>query len=380
MAAPAAVPGPPPTGGGREQGFRAVVGVLELSEEALVAAVAAYRLRRDKRHVSFSTRRFRGIVMNTMLQGLGWRANEPWLQEVTLPADFPWGETGLDTHRRGRVRQGAVVRLADHAGPAVVPAGGDGGAGGVAGHRPAIQPVDRLLGAEVVLVGVGRRATGRTARADHVHQWPAIPQLGTTRELAHALGKAAHLVGRDTSVLDETEVSRATVESVAENTSDAVVAPLVWGAVLGVPGLLGYRAANTLDAMVGHRGERYGRFGWASARLDDLLNLPGARLSGLLAAALAPTVGGRPSAALHAWRRDARRHPSPNAGVVEAAFAGALGVRLGGRNHYAHGTEDRVVLGDGPPPTRADIGRAVRLADAVGTGAVVVAAVVAARH
>lgn len=170
-------------------------------------------------------------------------------------------------------------------------------------------------------------------------------------DLPGARQRLTHLVGRDTSVLDEAEVSRAVVESVAENTSDAVVAPLVWGALLGVPGLVGYRAANTLDAMVGHRGERYGRFGWASARFDDLLNLPGARLSGVLAAALAPTVGGRPSAALHAWRRDARRHPSPNAGVVEAAFAGALGVRLGGRNHYAHGTEDRMVLGDGRPRT-----------------------------
>ncbi|WP_374457102.1 cobalamin biosynthesis protein [Nocardioides sp.] len=192
-------------------------------------------------------------------------------------------------------------------------------------------------------------------------------------DLPGARQRLTHLVGRDTSVLDEGEVSRATVESVAENTSDAVVAPLVWGALLGVPGLLGYRAANTLDAMVGHRGERYGRFGWASARFDDLLNLPGARLSGLLAAVLAPAVGGSPVAALRAWARDARRHPSPNAGVVEAAFAGALGVRLGGRNHYGHGVEDRVLLGDGPPPTRDDIDRAVRLAQHVGTGAVVVA-------
>jgi adenosylcobinamide-phosphate synthase len=205
----------------------------------------------------------------------------------------------------------------------------------------------------------------------------AVHRLLATDDLPGARQRVTHLVGRDTSVLDEGEVSRATVESVAENTSDAVVAPLVWGAVLGVPGLLGYRAANTLDAMVGHRGARYGRFGWASARFDDLLNLPGARLSGLLAAALAPTVGGSPAAALRAWARDARRHPSPNAGVVEAAFAGALGVRLGGRNHYAHGVEDRVLLGDGPPPARDDIDRAVRLARHVGTGAVAVAALVA---
>ena len=123
---------------------------------------------------------------------------------------------------------------------------------------------------------------------------------------------------------------RATVESVAENTSDAVVAPLLWGAVAGVPGLLGYRAVNTLDAMVGHLSARYARFGWASARADDVANAVPARVAALLAAAAAPVVGGEPRGALSAWRRDAHRHPSPNAGPVEAAFAGALGRRLGG--------------------------------------------------
>lgn len=228
-----------------------------------------------------------------------------------------------------------------------------------------------LVTAAATWTVLGGTSLGREARAVH--------DLLATGDLPGARQRLTHLVGRDTTVLDEAEVSRATVESVAENTSDAVVAPLVWGAVLGVPGLLGYRAANTLDAMVGHRGERYGRFGWASARFDDLLNLPAARLSGLLAAALAPAVGGSPAAALAAWTRDARRHPSPNAGVVEAAFAGALGVRLGGRNHYAHGVEDRVLLGDGPSPTRHDIARSVRLADAVGAGAVVVAALATTR-
>ena len=229
-----------------------------------------------------------------------------------------------------------------------------------------------LLTAAATWTVLGGTSLGREAAAVH--------DLLAGDDLPGARQRLTHLVGRDTSVLDEGEVSRASVESVAENTSDAVVAPLLWGALLGVPGLLGYRAANTLDAMVGHRGERYGRFGWASARFDDLLNLPGARLSGLLAAALAPSVGGRPVAALTAWARDARRHPSPNAGVVEAAFAGALGVRLGGRNHYAHGVEDRVLLGDGPPPSRADIDRSVRLADAVGTGAVALAAAIALRR
>jgi adenosylcobinamide-phosphate synthase len=229
-----------------------------------------------------------------------------------------------------------------------------------------------LLTAAATWTVLGGTSLGREAAAVH--------GLLVADDLPGARQRLTHLVGRDTSVLDEGEVSRATVESVAENTSDAVVAPLVWGGLLGIPGLLGYRAANTLDAMVGHRGEKYGRFGWASARFDDLLNLPGARVSGVLAAGLAPTIGGRRLDALKAWARDARRHPSPNAGVVEAAFAGALGVRLGGTNTYAHGTEDRVILGDGPPPTRDDIDRSVRLAERVGTGAVVVAVLIALSH
>ncbi len=183
-------------------------------------------------------------------------------------------------------------------------------------------------------------------------------------DLAAARVQVTHLVGRDPSRLDADELARACVESVAENTSDAVVAPLLWGAVAGVPGLLAYRAANTLDAMVGHRSERYLRFGWAAARLDDILNLAPARLAGLLAALAAPLVGGSPGGAVTAVRRDAARHPSPNAGVVEAAFAGALGVRLGGVNVYAGHVEDRGTLGDGRRIAVADVARSVRLSRA----------------
>jgi adenosylcobinamide-phosphate synthase len=192
-----------------------------------------------------------------------------------------------------------------------------------------------------------------------------VGRLLAAGDLAAARRQVARLVGRDTSVLDATGVARAALESVAENTSDAVVAPLVWGALFGAPGLLGYRAANTLDAMVGHRSPRYERFGWAAARLDDLLNLPGARLTALLATLL----GDDPAGAWRAWRRDARHHPSPNAGPVEAAFAGALGVRLGGVNVYAGRTEDRHVLGDGRAPTHEDLARARRLASRVGWAA-----------
>ncbi|MCW2773265.1 MAG: hypothetical protein JWN91_1591 [Nocardioides sp.] len=193
----------------------------------------------------------------------------------------------------------------------------------------------------------------------------AVEALLDSGDLPGARQRLTHLVGRDTSALDESEIARAVIESLAENTSDAVVAPLVWGAVAGVPGLLAHRAANTLDAMVGHRNARYERFGWAAARLDDVLNLPGSRLTALLAVAL----GGNPGEAWRTWRRDAAGHPSPNAGPVEAAFAGALGVRLGGVNTYGDRVEDRHVLGDGRAPTRHDITRARRLARRVGWGA-----------
>jgi adenosylcobinamide-phosphate synthase len=188
-------------------------------------------------------------------------------------------------------------------------------------------------------------------------------------DLAAARERLPHLCGRDPEHLDEDGIARAVVESVAENTSDAVVGPLVWGAVAGVPGLVAYRAVNTLDAMVGHRSPRYARFGWASARLDDLANLLPSRLTALLATALAPVVGGRVPRAWHAWHRDGRAHPSPNAGPVEAAFAGALGRTLGGRLAYGGRVEERPLLGDGPAPTTADIARAARLSAAVGAAA-----------
>ncbi|NYI43121.1 adenosylcobinamide-phosphate synthase [Nocardioides aromaticivorans] len=201
----------------------------------------------------------------------------------------------------------------------------------------------------------------------------AVSRLLADGRLPEARVQLTHLVGRDTSRLEEGEVVRATLESLAENTSDAVVAPLVWGAVAGVPGLLGYRAANTLDAMVGHRSPRYERFGWAAARFDDLLNLPGSRLTAALATGIGPDRAG----AWRTWRRDAAGHPSPNAGPVEASFAGALGIRLGGTNDYAGRIEHRAVMGDGPLPDRTDLDRARTLARRIGAGAVLAAATLA---
>jgi adenosylcobinamide-phosphate synthase len=150
------------------------------------------------------------------------------------------------------------------------------------------------------------------------------------------------------------------------------MAPVMWAAVAGVPAVLVYRGANTLDAMIGHRSPKYARFGWTAARFDDAANFAAARLTALLVAACAPVVGGSPAEAVRAWRRDAARHPSPNAGVVEAAFAGALGVRLGGPTQYAHELEIRPTLGDGRAPEVSDLARAVRLSRIVQAAAVAV--------
>jgi adenosylcobinamide-phosphate synthase len=190
-------------------------------------------------------------------------------------------------------------------------------------------------------------------------------ELLTSGDLDGARRLLPSLCGRDPALLDAAGLTRATVESIAENTSDAQVAPLLWAVAGGVPGVLGYRAINTLDAMIGHRSPRYARFGWAAAKLDDAANYAPARVTAALTVVCAPIVGGSPSGAVIAWRRDAGRHPSPNAGVVEAAFAGALGVQLGGPTQYHYELQIRPALGAGPPPSVTDLRRAVRLSRAV---------------
>lgn len=237
---------------------------------------------------------------------------------------------------------------------------------GVAAMRVDVGAVPRAaltaLAAWTVLGGSSLRAEART-----VHRLLAAGDLPGARR------RLPYLCGRDPEGLDAAGLARASVESVAENTSDAVVGPLLFGALGGVPGLLAYRAVNTLDAMVGHRSPRHLRFGWAAARADDLANLLPARLTAGLAVALAPLAGGRPAPALRVWRRDGRRHPSPNAGQVEAAFAGVLGRSLGGRLSYGGRVQDRPVLGSGPVPEPADVLRAVRLSGAVSAAAALLA-------
>lgn len=246
------------------------------------------------------------------------------------------------------------------------------GAAACAGRAVEFVPRTRaraVLAAASVWLALGARSLASEGRA--------LAALVERGDLAEARVRARALVGRDTAALDERELCRAAVESIAENTADAVIGPLLWGAVAGPAGVLAYRAANTLDAMVGHRSLRYERFGWAAARLDDLLTWPAARLGALLAVALAPAVGGSRSDSWRVVCCDGSRHPSPNAGRLEAAFAGALEVRLGGANTYDGRRERRPTLGEGPAPTPLDVERAVRLSSAVGALAALLLALLA---
>ena len=154
------------------------------------------------------------------------------------------------------------------------------------------------------------------------------------------------LVGRDTQHLSEKEVTRAVFETVAENMSDAIVAPLFYLAILGVPGMVAYKAVNTMDSMIGYKNDRYIRFGWAAARLDDVANYIPARITACLIVFSAALMRLRWRRAIHVVFRDARLQPSPNAGYPEAALAGALGVQLGGLNYYFGRPVEKPFLGD----------------------------------
>ncbi|MGW0915628.1 cobalamin biosynthesis protein [Streptomyces sp. NPDC002784] len=243
-------------------------------------------------------------------------------------------------------------------------AGGAVAVGALASRAVRRSPAARVaLTAAATWAVVGGTSLGREART--------VGRALRAGDVEAARARLPHLCGRDPHALDADGIARAVVESVAENTSDAVVGALVWGAVGSVPGLLGFRAVNTLDAMVGHKSPRYRRYGWASARLDDVAGWPGARLTAVLAA----VAGGDPRGAVRAWRADAAQHPSPNAGPVEASFAGALGVRLGGTLSYGGRIEHRPVLnGEGRAVEVGDIERAVRLSRRVSWLALAVSA------
>lgn len=195
-------------------------------------------------------------------------------------------------------------------------------------------------------------------RAMHAHVAAVAAPLARG-ELAGARAAVAMIVGRDPGALDEAGVARAAIESLAENTGDGIVAPVFWGVVAGLPGIAAYKAANTLDSMIGHRNDRFEAFGKAAARLDDLANLIPARLTGLLFALAAPFEAWR---ALRVMARDARAHRSPNAGWSEAAMAGALGVRLSGPRAYGDRVSEEPWLnGAARDPGAGDLRRALRL-------------------
>jgi adenosylcobinamide-phosphate synthase len=229
----------------------------------------------------------------------------------------------------------------------------------------------RTAGVAYTTVGIGIGvAGGAVVRSTGVATYLSVAHralVEAAQEVADALERddltmarelLPTLVGRDPSGLGPEEIARAVVESLAENTVDAVVAPSVWALCAGAAGTLGYRAVNTMDATVGYKSTRYGNFGWASARLDDLANYVPARVTAAL------VVLARPKTAPAVWRavrRDAPHHPSPNAGVAEAAFAAALGLELGGENTYGAHTERRAALGSGRRPKADDIAVAIAL-------------------
>ena len=222
--------------------------------------------------------------------------------------------------------------------------------------------LDRLFPGLVSLVLCGVIASTLLAQRSLDAHVLAVAKGLETDGLPGGRAAVAHIVGRETKSLDEAAICRAAIESLAENFSDGVVAPLFWMVVLGLPGALAYKAVNTADSMIGHRTERHEAFGWASARFDDLVNLPASRLSALWLMLAAIPLGLSPAGALRTIRNDAGHHRSPNAGWPEAAMAGALGIRLSGPRIYDGVPVDERWVGEGNSDlTAKDIRRALKL-------------------
>ncbi|MCE3223297.1 MAG: cbiB [Nitrospira sp.] len=221
--------------------------------------------------------------------------------------------------------------------------------------------VSPLLG-QVVGIGLAYTTLAGRDLFDHVQ---AVSRELNAGNLSEAREAVAMIVGRDSATLTEPEIVRATVETTAESTSDGVIAPLLYLTLGGAPLALAYKAVNTLDSMVGHRDARYEYFGWASARIDDVLNWIPARLTGSFIALAAWVTTGLWYRVRESWyilHRDGDKHPSPNSGRPEAAMAGALGIQLGGRNYYDGVPQDRLLMGDGTTSLTPDhIAQATRI-------------------
>ena len=228
----------------------------------------------------------------------------------------------------------------------------------------------------IVLAVLGSSLLAQRSLHDHV---VAVAAGLETGGLPAGRAAVSRIVGRNPQRLDEAGVVRAAIESLAENFSDGVVAPTVWGALLGLPGMAAYKAVNTADSMIGHRTPRHEAFGWAAARFDDLVNLPASRLAALFILAAAVLTGADWRGAARAVRRDAGHHRSPNAGWPEAAMAGALSLRLAGPRIYGETLVEDGWMGDGrAEATVADLRRALvlfRVACSVQIGVIAILAV-----
>jgi adenosylcobinamide-phosphate synthase len=221
-----------------------------------------------------------------------------------------------------------------------------------------------VLGPTIGLLATAIVASALFAQRSLARHVEAVADALERDGIEAARKAVSHIVGRDPNVLDEAAVARAAIESLAENFSDGVVAPAIWTSVAGLPGGTIYKAINTADSMIGHRSERYAAFGWASARLDDLVNLPASRLTALLLVGASYTIdGASPQRAWEAVRRDAPKHCSPNAGWSEAAMAGALGIAIAGPRRYGGVLVDDAYMGEGGrrDVTASDIRRALQL-------------------
>ncbi len=261
-----------------------------------------------------------------MLLALGLDAAIGWSAQIYARIGHPvtWIGAAISSLDRSLNRDGAadITRRAAGVATALIVIGTATTLGWGAAHLLPGGPANVLLGAILAWPLIAARSL-----YDHV---AAVSRAMTSGDLTAARAAVAMIVGRDPAHLDAAGVARAAIESLTENASDGIVAPVFWGAIFGLPGIAAYKAVNTLDSMIGHRTLRHDAFGWASARIDDLANLIPARLTGLLLAA----VSSRPSVSLQTMWRDAGHHRSPNAGWPEAAMAGALGVRLSGPRIY----------------------------------------------
>ena len=283
-----------------------------------------------------------------MMVALGTDMGLGWPDRLYRVAGHPVGWIGraigaLD-HGLNQENASAATRRAAGVVTVVVVVGGVGAfAGGVAALLP------EGVGGAVIAGLLAWPLVAARSMADHVEAVAGPLEAG---ELEAARAQVARIVGRDVSALDEAGVARAALESLAENSSDGIVAPLFWGVLLGLPGIAAYKAVNTLDSMIGYRTPRHRDFGWAAARLDDVVNLVPARLTGLLYA----LVSGRLREGWNGMMTDANLHRSPNAGWPEAALAHVMSVRLSGPRAYAgRVTEEPWVNAAGRDPSAADL-------------------------